>query len=164
MGVEHLNTFQGLMSEFKRRISETLNFTAGEQMSWKLLSQGQIERGASSVRHPATHLYLHLPNLHSQLVANGHRAGGPSWNPKLGGSLRNLQMGHVTPWNTIPCLSLKEQQTQNVVGREVGFGFVSFFVKASQNFMCRERFSMTLSLLKKIFLSFWYQWQVLHFK
>lgn len=41
--VDHLNTFQRSMSEFKRRISETLNFTSVEQMSWKLLSEGQIE-------------------------------------------------------------------------------------------------------------------------
>lgn len=58
VGVEHLSTFQRLMSEFKRRISETFNFTSAEKMSWKLLSRGHIEWGASSVRHPAPHLYL----------------------------------------------------------------------------------------------------------
>lgn len=99
-GVEHLNTFQRLMSEFKRRISETLNFTSTEQMSWNnnefylevKLSEVPLQSGIQP--HTCT---WHLPNLHCQLVANGHWAAAPHWNLELGGFLRNLQIGHVTP-------------------------------------------------------------------
>lgn len=54
-------------------------------------------------------------------------------------------------------LSLEEQYIENIVGRGGLFWFCEFFVKAGQKFMCRERFSLTLSLLIKYFLVFWYQ-------
>lgn len=82
----------------------------------------------------------HPPNLHSQLVRNGHWAGAPCWDPKLGCPPRSLQPGHETPLPaTLPFLE--------------GVAYTKrFFVKAGQNyimcpkktqFMCREHFSLT---------------------
>lgn len=106
MGVEHLNIFQGLVLEFKRRISETLNFMSPTQS--KCVGGFCLKVRFSALplrlfRYPAPKLYLAPTKSHSQLVRNGHWAGTPCWNPKLGCPPRSLHPGHETPWNTTTC-------------------------------------------------------------